>query len=216
MSASASTELFATVLLIVAGLIVTDLKTSAPLFILHDLHGWAHLEFAKGFVIFDADHGEVFNSTQSCTHADDDTGLYVYRTQQAISRSAHPNPPSRRPHGALYGESISTDIDMTTHTGRLPRGHVAYYRHIIPPTDCIAFRARVDNLGKPNERAVLGTAGEEGVYLWDLEDQERVERIMIPLEQRQRIQVSSFLGKRSDDSISSLMKTTSFYVRLKA
>jgi hypothetical protein len=31
---------------------VSDLDTSEPLFMLDTVHPWAHLEFAKGFVVF--------------------------------------------------------------------------------------------------------------------------------------------------------------------
>lgn len=79
---------------------------------------------------------------------------------------------------------------MRTHTGDLPRGHLAFYRRIMPPTDCIAFRARLDHEGTERERAVLGTAGEEAVFIWDLDDTEYVERIDILPEHQRRIQVS--------------------------
>ena len=65
-----------------------------------------------------------------------------------------------------------------THTGPLPKGHLAYYRTINPPTPCRAFRARVDHEGQLGKaRAVLGTAGQEAAYIWDLDEEGKVETI---------------------------------------
>lgn len=143
---------------------------------------------------------------------DNDTGLYVYRTQPAIARSTRPNPPGhRRPRGAIYGESLNSDIDMESHTGPLPRGHLSFYRQIIPPTDCIAFRARLDNEGTAQERAVLGTAGTEAVYIWDLDDPSRVEKIPIAETDRQRIQVRRL---RDGGVFTTLTRSTSSLTRI--
>lgn len=53
----------------------------------------------------------------------------------------------------------------------LPDGGLAFYRQVTPPTPCHAFRARLDGEGTKDERVILGTAGQEAVYLWDVEDE---------------------------------------------
>jgi hypothetical protein len=66
-------------------------------------------------------------------------------------------------------------------------------RTIKPPTACDAFRVRVDHEDDEGlERPLLGTAGEEAMYLWDLEDESRVETIKVDLESEgdDRIKVS--------------------------
>lgn len=125
-----------------------------------------------------------------------DSGLYVYRTENAIKRSSRSTPPaSRRPRGAEWGIS-SRGINMAEHAGPLPRGHLAFYRQIIPPTTCRAFRARIDRAGTPEERAVLGTAGIEAVYLYDLDDPSLVETIPLESSERIRLQVGRLTRHR--------------------
>lgn len=109
-----------------------------------------------------------------------------------MKRSSHPppkvetHPPSvRSRHSHTHPNWRATNPPST-----FPRGHLSYYRTIKPPTSCIAFRARVDYEGEEGERAVLGTAGEEAVYLWDLDEVGRVEVIRIKEEDRCPIQVS--------------------------
>ena len=97
---------------------------------------------------------------------------------------------------------------MRTHTGVLPRGHLSFFRRIMPPTDCIAFRARLDHEGTDLERAVLGTAGEEAVYIWDLDDEDYVERIDISPEQQRRIQVSCLRSMAFSELTSSTSNST--------
>jgi hypothetical protein len=59
---------------------------------------------------------------------------------------------------------------------------LGYYRKISPATPYIAFKAGIDNAGiEGEERAVLATAGEEAVYIWDLEEEGRVETIRTDL-----------------------------------
>lgn len=99
-----------------------------------------------------------------------DGRLYVYRTKPSLARSNHPSPARNRvPRDALPCEATSGTQD--------DRGSLEFYRLIIPPTWCRAFRARVDYEGTPDERAVLCTAGSAGVFVWDLDDVNRVDTI---------------------------------------
>ncbi len=120
----------------------------------------------------------------------------MYRTQAAITRSNHPTPSplkrSRLSRTARSHTHPSFHPDQPS-TSKLPRGHLAYYRTIKPPTACNAFRVRADHEDEEGlERPVLGTAGEEAMYLWDLEDGSRVETIKVDLESEgdDRIKVS--------------------------
>lgn len=176
------------------GITVTDCKTSAPIFEIGGVRPFAHLEFAKGFVIFDTGNGEYHTSTLFNWEVADITSefaLEVWRTQQAIGRSTRKTTSAESPLSAtLYSH---THPDFTKKTRPLPRGHLAFYRRIVPSTPCIAFRARVDYPGEEGkERAVLGTAGQEAVYIWDLDEEGRVETIPTGLSE-ERIQVSPIL-----------------------
>lgn len=113
--------------------------------------------------------------------------LEVWRTQHAINRSSHKTP--------IGESSLSSTVKSHTHSGfnkstvPLPRGHLAFYRKIVPPTPCIAFRARVDYEDvEGKERAVLASAGEEAIYIWDLDEEGSVETIPTGLN-KERIQV---------------------------
>lgn len=121
-----------------------------------------------------------------CSDRPEDLTLQVYRTQPAISRSSHPSPSCPLPREAASSLSHThptwkpQSTHTTSETEALPRGHLAFYRKITPPTACRAFRARVDREVTDQERVMLGTAGEEGVYLWDLDDETRKEVVEIP------------------------------------
>lgn len=138
----------------------------------------------------------------------DDLTVQVYRTASAISRSSIQKPASGRlPREALSSISHthsswrprqlmpSSAVNDDENGNRLeppPRGHLEYYRKIAPPTACRAFRARADRAGTEGERAMLATAGERGVHIWDLEDESRpAEIVSIPEEEEDiDIQVS--------------------------
>lgn len=109
-----------------------------------------------------------------------DFALEVWRTQQAINRSSNKSSTDESPlSSTVYSH---TDRSFTKKTESLPRGHLGFYRKISPPTPCIAFRARVDNEDvEGKERALLATAGEEAVYVWDLDDEGSLETIRIDL-----------------------------------
>lgn len=131
--------------------------------------------------------------------------FHVYRTQAAVDRSSHPPPPpSARPEmsykyvGSMIDPHYEPKEDWAQTGRKLSRGHLSWYRAITPPTECVAFRARVDHKGVPGkERAVLATAGEEGVYLWDLDEPDRVESIPIKPQNQAKIQVSPIFVRRS-------------------
>ena len=126
---------------------------------------------------------------------DADFALEVYRTHSAITRSSRPTPPpAKRSNLSRTSHSLSNPTYRPDQPSsvKLARGHLAYYRTIAPPTPCIAFRARVDYEDEEGkEKAVLGTAGAEAAYLWDLEDESKVETIKLGPEIQGRIQVSS-------------------------
>ncbi|KAK8861662.1 hypothetical protein IAR55_002485 [Kwoniella newhampshirensis] len=163
------------------GILVSDLETSEPLFEYVDVAPYAHLEFIKGFAIFNIGH---------------DHRLEVHLTPSAVRRlppHLQSLPSSRRSLTYDRGYSFTTQAEYTTPTSPSsasdtpPRGHLTYFRTIRPPTNCLAFRARVDHEDvEEDARVVLGTAGEEAVYIWDLEDKGKVETYPIPESQRER------------------------------
>jgi hypothetical protein len=115
-------------------------------------------------------------------------GLEVWRTQHAITRSSNKGVNDTSPLcSTVYSH---TDRSFTKKTQKLPKGHLGFYRKITPPTPCIAFRARIDHEDvQGKERALLATAGEQAVYIWDLDDEESLETIRTDLT-GDRIQVS--------------------------
>ncbi|WWD16419.1 hypothetical protein CI109_100845 [Kwoniella shandongensis] len=173
------------------GILVSDLETSEPLFEYVDVAPYSHMEFAKGFVIFNIGH---------------DHRLEVHLTPTAVRRlppSLRQNlPASRHSLTRNTGYSFTQQAEYTAPSSSSssstasqpsqppappPRGHLTYFRTIRPPTDCLAFRARIDKENVEGQaRAVLGTAGEEAVYIWDLEDEGRMETYHIPPHQRER------------------------------
>jgi hypothetical protein len=112
--------------------------------------------------------------------------LQVYRTRQAIARSANkwtlhqtiPRVaassisainPTWNPSSVII-PTQNFDIDANQSRPQIPRGALAFYREIFPPTECRAYRARLDDEGTERERAMLGAAGPEAVYIWDLDE----------------------------------------------
>lgn len=107
----------------------------------------------------------------------------MYRTQSAINLSVNPTPPPKKRSAisrtAWSSISSSYRADQPSDI-KLPRGHLAYYRTIIPPKPCRAFRARVDREDQEGqESVVLAAAGTKAIYLWDLEDEKGVETIEV-------------------------------------
>ncbi|WVF65873.1 hypothetical protein IAT40_000610 [Kwoniella sp. CBS 6097] len=152
------------------GVLVSDAETSDPLFEYTDVAPYAHLEFAKGFVIFNIGNDHVHE---------------VHVTPSAYARLSPTKkaslPPFNRSltHNTAYSFTPSDDYTPprpSADNPTPPRGHLTYYRTIRPPTECFAFRARVDKADTEGERAVLGTAGAQGAYIFDLEDGSKMER----------------------------------------
>lgn len=84
-----------------------------------------------------------------------------------------------------------THASFNAKTDPLPRGHLRFYRKITPPTLCNAFRARVDHEDiEGKERAVLATAGPEAIYIWDLDEEGKVETVKVDIDDGERISVS--------------------------
>lgn len=116
-----------------------------------------------------------------------DFSLEVWRTQNAVDRS----PDKKVNIKSDLCDTVYSHIDRTFNktTQPLPRGHLGLYRKIDPPTPCVAFRARIDHEVEGKERALLATAGEKAVYIFDLEEEGNVETIRTDLT-GDRIQVS--------------------------
>ncbi|WVQ78840.1 hypothetical protein IAT38_000931 [Cryptococcus sp. DSM 104549] len=159
------------------GVLASDMKTHQPLFeYACPAATYAHLEFARGHVIFSLKPSHGFEAhltppalqrlTPSQRRAlPDPSKSLTYRTGLMLpSRTAYTQPSPR-----------SEDIP--------PRGHLTYNKTIRPPTSCSASRARVDKEGQEGERAVFATAGKEAVYIWGLDDDE-CERYSIPREEQ--------------------------------
>ncbi|WVQ93502.1 hypothetical protein IAU59_000576 [Kwoniella sp. CBS 9459] len=152
------------------GILVSDAQNSEPLFEYTDVAPYAHLEFAKGFVIFNIgdEHVHEVHVTPS-----------AYARLSPAKRASLPPSSRSLTHETAYSFSPSdnyTPPRPSAENQPPPRGHLTYYRTIRPPTECFAFRARVDKEDTEDERAVLGTAGAQGAYIFDLEDENRVER----------------------------------------
>ncbi|WWC60402.1 uncharacterized protein I303_102974 [Kwoniella dejecticola CBS 10117] len=153
------------------GILVSDLKTSEPLFEYEEIGAYAHLEFVKGYAIF---------------NSNDDRSFEVHITPSALSRL----PPDRRrklppttrstTHGRGYSFTNEEHYEPlpSDSTEIPPRGHLTYYKTLTPRTDCFAFRARVDKQYTPEERLVFGTSSSEEAYIYDLqsESDEEMER----------------------------------------
>ncbi|KAL7424670.1 hypothetical protein Q5752_000354 [Cryptotrichosporon argae] len=139
------------------GLIAVDIETSERLFAIRDVRPSTHLEFTRGFVVFNHEAG-----------GNHDSVLQVWRTQTAIDRStrAADGEPELRCVAFVDGAWTATTPDAAS---PLPKGHLAYFRTLVPPTSCNAFRARVDREFQDGERAVVATAGSDAAYVWDLE-----------------------------------------------
>ena len=169
------------------GITVTDCDTSKPLFQIRGVRPFAHLEFAKGFVVFDTGRGESIHwSTWTVLILD--FALEVWRTQNAVNRSPDKQLNDKSELCDTVHSHTHSSFNKTTHP--LPKGHLGFYRKIDPPTPCVAFRARIDQEDvEGKERALLATAGSQAVYIWDLEEGELIETIRTDLT-GDRIQVS--------------------------
>jgi hypothetical protein len=117
-----------------------------------------------------------------------DFALEVWRTQNAVDRSSDKKLNNKSDLCDTVHSHTHSSFNKTTQP--LPKGHLAFYKKIDPPTPCIAFRARIDQENvEGKERALLATAGSQAVYIWDLEEGEIVETIRTDLT-GDRIQVS--------------------------
>ncbi|OCF40071.1 hypothetical protein I317_06146 [Kwoniella heveanensis CBS 569] len=166
------------------GILVADAETNEPLFEYTDVAPYAHLEFAKGFVIFNIgnEHVHEVHVTPS-----------AYARLSPSKRAALPPFNRSLTHGTAYSFASSDHYHPprpAADNSPPPRGHLTYYRTIRPPTECFAFRARVDRADTDDERAVLGTAGAQGAYIFDLEDESKVERYTFTEPETRRPNVS--------------------------
>ncbi|OCF75085.1 hypothetical protein I204_03934 [Kwoniella mangroviensis CBS 8886] len=190
------------------GILVSDLQTSAsePLFEYEEIGSYAHLEFVKGYAIF---------------NSNDDRSFEIHLTPTALSKL----PPERRKNLPLSNRSITHDkgysFTLEEHyqpsppssgSDELaipPRGHLTYYKSLTPRTDCFAFRARIDKQYTPEERLVFGTSSDEEAYIYDLqsESNSEMERFVYDQEDRGRPNYIEF-----DDSYLFICHSTSVNV----
>ena len=115
--------------------------------------------------------------------------LEVWRNRHALARSSHPEPFGQKlaDHRPMMAEELLTshndpasaaiNVRFVPAKPPLTRGNLAFYRHIMPPERCRAFRARVDFKGTPEERSVICMAGDRGVFIYDLEEGSLVQHI---------------------------------------
>ncbi|ODN87138.1 hypothetical protein L198_07140 [Cryptococcus wingfieldii CBS 7118] len=133
-----------------------------PLFEYVDTAPYGHLEFTKGYLIFNIEnHYEV------------------HLTPPALARLS-PEKKGRIPNveeSATYGDgwSHTKKRPWQLQDGETLRGHLTYYRSISTPTDCFAFRARTDREGTDKERPVVGFAGATHAYIYGLANDGYVE-----------------------------------------
>ncbi|WVW80243.1 hypothetical protein I302_102221 [Kwoniella bestiolae CBS 10118] len=186
------------------GILVSDLKTSEPLFEYEEIGSYAHLEFVKGYAIF---------------NSNDDRSFEIHLTPTALSRF----PPSRRrslppstrsiTHNRGYSFTLEDHYQPPRHDSEAPenppRGHLTYYKTLTPRTDCFAFRARVDREYTPEERLVFGTSSDEEAYVYDLQAEggREMERFVFDQEDRGRPNYIEF-----DDSFLFICHSTSINV----
>ncbi|ODO04923.1 hypothetical protein I350_05533 [Cryptococcus amylolentus CBS 6273] len=133
-----------------------------PLFEYVDTAAYAHLEFTKGYLIFNIENH-----------------FEIHLTPPALARLS-PEEKERIPNveeSATYGEgwSHTEKRPWQLQDGETLRGHLTYYRSISTPTDCFAFRARTNREGTDKERPVVGFAGATHAYIYDLANDGYVE-----------------------------------------
>ena len=107
----------------------------------------------------------------------DNTALEVWRTGEARARDSLPK----------VGQSpLSATAVSFTHPkvfcpnrpdGPLPRGHLAHYQTLQPPSRCLAFRLHVDKADTPDAKAVVAACGSNAIYIWHLEEDKPMQRI---------------------------------------
>ena len=172
------------------GLTVIHIESSKLLFQVRGVRPWAHLEFAKGFAVFDIGPGQSYESAEPTNAVQ--MGLEVWQNGPSRSRCAERLPDQLSSlHASVHSFTDANyrhpASDSICHT--FLRGHFTYFRTIQPPT-CIAFRARIDQEGTSRERAVLATAGPTAICLWDLETGRNVFTAELQQESETRIKVS--------------------------
>lgn len=128
------------------------MRDATTLFTMRIQSGYAHLEFERGFVVFD----ERDNTTGTAN-------LLVFQTPSCRARlrdKLHPSLPMR-------------DRDRMTKplpdcASEDPRGQLTHLRVITMPEGCRAYRLHVDKAETPDERVMLLASGNDGLHLWDL------------------------------------------------
>ncbi|WWC68553.1 uncharacterized protein I206_102482 [Kwoniella pini CBS 10737] len=146
------------------GVSVSDFETSEPLFEYKEVGGYAHLEFVKGYAIFNSNNDRSFE---------------VHITPSALSRLSTERrsklPPSNQSITHNKGYSFTNGkryVPVPTISNEIPpRGHLTYYKSLTPRTECFAFRARIDRQYTPEERLVFGTSSTEEAYIYDLQSE---------------------------------------------
>ncbi|WWD05623.1 hypothetical protein V865_003704 [Kwoniella europaea PYCC6329] len=167
------------------GILVSDLKTSEPIFEYEEIGSYAHLEFAKGYAIF---------------NSNDDRSFEIHLTPTALSKLPPERrrnlPPSNRSITHNKGYSFTLEdhyqppvFSENSEQSNLtipPRGHLTYYKSLTPRTDCFAFRARIDKQYTSEERLVFGTSSDEEAYIYDLQSESNSEMERFVFDQQDR------------------------------
>ncbi|WVO14733.1 hypothetical protein L204_102371 [Cryptococcus depauperatus] len=127
-----------------------------------DAAPYSHMEFTSGYIIFNVG---LINSYE------------VHLTPPAVQRltpnqrRALPLADESEMYGSGYSHTLGIRWERKASSNDVPpRGHLTYYKTIRPPTDCWAFRARVDRECQEEERPVVGLAGEQAIYIYGLAD----------------------------------------------
>nr|ODN85592.1 hypothetical protein L203_04842 [Cryptococcus depauperatus CBS 7841] len=122
-----------------------------------DAAPYSHMEFTSGYIIFNVG---LINSYE------------VHLTPPAVQRLT-PNQRRALPladESEMYGSGYSHTLGIRWERKALsddipPRGHLTYYKTIRPPTDCWAFRARVDRECQEEERPVYIEFDDDHVFI---------------------------------------------------
>ncbi|WWC88082.1 uncharacterized protein L201_002986 [Kwoniella dendrophila CBS 6074] len=166
------------------GILVSDLKTSEPLFEYEDVAPYAHLEFVKGYAIFNANNERSFEIHLTPT---------ALRKLSPEKRKKIPSNRSSITHDTGYSFALNNHYEPTINPLNKeiqipPKGHLTYFKTLTPRTECFAFRARIDKEFTSDEKLVFGTSSDEEAYIFDLqsESSQEMERFVFDHEDRGR------------------------------
>lgn len=128
------------------------MPTSTPLFAMRIGSPHAHLEFERGFAVFD--------------EFDETSGKMVLRVFQTPTCRAH-SWPGLHPFLPMP-DGPRVQASRPEWAPQDPRGQLTHFRVIEMPRGCRAYRLHVDKAGTPHERTVLLATASYGLHLWDI------------------------------------------------